>query len=639
MLQLNEKPPDPKQEALLQLLCHYLIYIGKVTSLLESSSEEKALVNKWKQQWNKPAAFTWNSSTGLEMHYRIQPPADWIISSSEDESMSSINLDLTDFEDSAEFTINTDLLKCAGCDTFWATLDAEGLCPTCAPPLHEGGSPQSNLDADFYSYFLSDDSIESSFTEFFNMPSLPHSPIANGMKTIERSHGCQKHEADEISNIQQSICPILRDLEPYTYNSTDSGSNLDHQTPQLLQTDQRTRRASPTISDRFETSGDNGQMEAQDATNSTTGHLQHAFETAALKHTSSLCSPARKNTSTAQHFQDLPSLHDDRDFAARSAGQSIVELARCPKCYEKSFPALKGRFSGPICGACRNTSDCSTNPLRFTSEPCTPAPHVDTRYSTAMKDSRTTTPIPQFHKCGPYHSNPVPLPSLVDGATIPLRHPEKCTLQDPNLPIEKTRRRFTCSSCYKVFHRQDNFNRHEKKCGQPRSFATTTSNTTSRVSASIATSGEFSSTAERGNEHTSQWICPRPRCLKICTSERFLREHLRQCHPNNLSIMRPVDQGSTDEPISKTEALDTFPFDDSSQQAKIDDVLPPQHDWPLAECDLFIPPDENWPRELQHDCRTDMLPGLSDQPQNASVAATPFGGLDGSSIQRPRLLI
>ncbi|KAF2662215.1 hypothetical protein K491DRAFT_753337 [Lophiostoma macrostomum CBS 122681] len=142
---------DPKQAALLRLLCHYLIYIGKVTSLIEASSDEKTLVKKWKCQWNKPAAFTWNYSTGLEMHYRIQPHEDWIVSSSEDESMSSIDLDLDDFdfdslEDADEFTVNTDLHKCAGCGTFWANLDTIGVCQKCQSALNEDWMNQLSVD-------------------------------------------------------------------------------------------------------------------------------------------------------------------------------------------------------------------------------------------------------------------------------------------------------------------------------------------------------------------------------------------------------------------------------------------------------------------------------------------------------------
>jgi hypothetical protein len=150
----NKDGPESKQEALMRLLCHYLIYIGKATSLLEASSDEKSLVNTWRSQWNKPAAFTWNSSNGLEMHYRIQPPANWIVSSSEDESMSSIDFDLSELDDGDEFTANTDLLKCTACDTFWAILDTNGYCQNCQPPfdsswLFQDADITSNLGVSF----------------------------------------------------------------------------------------------------------------------------------------------------------------------------------------------------------------------------------------------------------------------------------------------------------------------------------------------------------------------------------------------------------------------------------------------------------------------------------------------------------
>jgi hypothetical protein len=115
-----------------------VIYIGKATSLLDPQSDESMLVHRCKNAWNKPAAFTWNSSTGLEMHYRIQPPADWIVSSSEDESLNGIDLDLSELDDVDEFTVNTDMLKCVSCGTLWDTLDQDGLCQQCQTLLNHG---------------------------------------------------------------------------------------------------------------------------------------------------------------------------------------------------------------------------------------------------------------------------------------------------------------------------------------------------------------------------------------------------------------------------------------------------------------------------------------------------------------------
>ncbi|PVI06851.1 hypothetical protein DM02DRAFT_609239 [Periconia macrospinosa] len=122
---------EAKQEALLRLLCHYLIYIGKATSMLEEAPDEKLLLQRWRRQWNRPAAFTWSSNQGLEMHYRIEPPADWIISSLENESLSSIDIDLSEFDDLAEFTQDSDLIKCGSCNTFWAMLNEDSTCDNC----------------------------------------------------------------------------------------------------------------------------------------------------------------------------------------------------------------------------------------------------------------------------------------------------------------------------------------------------------------------------------------------------------------------------------------------------------------------------------------------------------------------------
>jgi hypothetical protein len=71
------------------------------------------------------------------MHYRIEPPADWIVSSSEDESLSSIDIDLSEFDDTALFTQDSDLLKCTACDTFWSFLDNEGMCLLCLPNVRD----------------------------------------------------------------------------------------------------------------------------------------------------------------------------------------------------------------------------------------------------------------------------------------------------------------------------------------------------------------------------------------------------------------------------------------------------------------------------------------------------------------------
>ncbi|KAF2266715.1 hypothetical protein CC78DRAFT_566768 [Lojkania enalia] len=136
---LTDNEIESKYEAISRLLCYYLIYIGKAASLLTAGSDEKTLVSRWESQWNKPAAFTWNPTRGFEMHYRIEPPADWIVSRSEDESMDSIDIDLTDFDQTEEFTMNTDLLKCAGCGSFWASLDVLGLCHECGPAFSSTG--------------------------------------------------------------------------------------------------------------------------------------------------------------------------------------------------------------------------------------------------------------------------------------------------------------------------------------------------------------------------------------------------------------------------------------------------------------------------------------------------------------------
>ncbi|KAL5410374.1 hypothetical protein PMIN04_010654 [Paraphaeosphaeria minitans] len=142
---------EVKQEALLRLLCHYLIYIGKATALLESSSEEKTLLDRWRTQWNQPAAFTWNCDQGLEIHYRIKPPANWIVSSSENESLSSIDVDLSEFNDVTAFIEDGDLLKCASCGTLWTDLDQDGLCLICQKSEYqdEGFTQLVSFESDF----------------------------------------------------------------------------------------------------------------------------------------------------------------------------------------------------------------------------------------------------------------------------------------------------------------------------------------------------------------------------------------------------------------------------------------------------------------------------------------------------------
>lgn len=54
--------------------------------------------------------------------------------------MSSIDIDLSDFDDGAEFTVNTDLLKCTACGSFWASLDTNGCCENCNPIVVNSGT-------------------------------------------------------------------------------------------------------------------------------------------------------------------------------------------------------------------------------------------------------------------------------------------------------------------------------------------------------------------------------------------------------------------------------------------------------------------------------------------------------------------
>ncbi|CAI6338732.1 unnamed protein product [Periconia digitata] len=122
---------EAKQDALLRLLCHYLIHIGRATAMIDYTGDDKILLQKSRMQWDKPAAFTWSSRHELEMHYRIEPPADWIVSSSENESLSSIDIDLSELEDLTEFTQDSDLLKCGVCNSFWTLLNENGTCHDC----------------------------------------------------------------------------------------------------------------------------------------------------------------------------------------------------------------------------------------------------------------------------------------------------------------------------------------------------------------------------------------------------------------------------------------------------------------------------------------------------------------------------
>jgi hypothetical protein len=67
------------------------------------------------------------------MHYRIQPPADWIVSSSEDESMSTIDLDLSEMDGSQEsVTVNAKTIKhCTSCNMVSVVLGQSGRCEQC----------------------------------------------------------------------------------------------------------------------------------------------------------------------------------------------------------------------------------------------------------------------------------------------------------------------------------------------------------------------------------------------------------------------------------------------------------------------------------------------------------------------------
>lgn len=85
------------------------------------------------------------------MHYRIEPPANWIVSSSEDESLSSIDVDLSEFDDVAMFTQDGDLLKCKSCGILWTELDQGRLCLICQKPEYqdEGFTQLISFESDF----------------------------------------------------------------------------------------------------------------------------------------------------------------------------------------------------------------------------------------------------------------------------------------------------------------------------------------------------------------------------------------------------------------------------------------------------------------------------------------------------------
>lgn len=50
---------ETQKDALVRLLSHYLVYLGKSISLLKSTCDESVLVSTAKDQWNKPGIFTW----------------------------------------------------------------------------------------------------------------------------------------------------------------------------------------------------------------------------------------------------------------------------------------------------------------------------------------------------------------------------------------------------------------------------------------------------------------------------------------------------------------------------------------------------------------------------------------------------
>jgi len=50
---------ETQKDALVRLLSHYLVHLGKSISLLKSTCDESVLVSTAKDQWNKPGIFTW----------------------------------------------------------------------------------------------------------------------------------------------------------------------------------------------------------------------------------------------------------------------------------------------------------------------------------------------------------------------------------------------------------------------------------------------------------------------------------------------------------------------------------------------------------------------------------------------------
>lgn len=119
-----------KERALLRLLCHYFIYIGNATSLLDHSCNPKNLLSKWTYEWNKPAVFGWHiSKDGPKPQWDAalfeQLPG---FSTAATEELGETRTILDDSSISETFTA----LMCTSCGTSESFPDIDGRCGNCA---------------------------------------------------------------------------------------------------------------------------------------------------------------------------------------------------------------------------------------------------------------------------------------------------------------------------------------------------------------------------------------------------------------------------------------------------------------------------------------------------------------------------
>ncbi|OCL06595.1 hypothetical protein AOQ84DRAFT_74097 [Glonium stellatum] len=138
---IENRMVETQKDTLIRLLSHYLVYLGKSISLLDSSCNESVLISTVKRQFKptgsvvvrvsfRPAHGSYSANINVyipEQHNSSVIPG---AGSAKERCVVAESLDVgdTDFVDLIE---DLDMLKCIPCGKFWPNLDINSICDDC----------------------------------------------------------------------------------------------------------------------------------------------------------------------------------------------------------------------------------------------------------------------------------------------------------------------------------------------------------------------------------------------------------------------------------------------------------------------------------------------------------------------------